>query len=159
MANPNPKNQFVAGNQYGARSKGARQRISDRFLTTLQTDFEQHAETVIERMRTEDNTAYVQMVAKLIPQQLQAHLTVDTTPQGLTADEWDAVRQVARAVASAGATGISKEQVSQWLVEDLTRRMAAQLPQVTLLPAPEHNCSPEPNGSTAPPPCPVPVKG
>jgi|SRR5579859_1501016 len=142
MANPNPVNRFQRGNQFGGRTKGAKARLSDRFFEALSADFEEHADVVIGKVRENDATAYLNIVAKLMPRELEAKLQVQSIPAGLDAAEWAIVADLARFVRQAGAGDVPKEVVAQWIMEDLRGRMAAALPQLKVLPA-------------LPPPCPV----
>jgi hypothetical protein len=104
MANHNPPtNGFKSGNQFGTiqrTAKGARQRISDRFLSALSDDFHEHADTIIRTVRENDAGQYLAVVAKLLPAQVQAHLTVETaTPlSNLTDDEQDTLSALLKVV-------------------------------------------------------------
>ena len=60
MANPNPSpaTRFTPGNPGSGRAKqkGARDRLSVAFLTAFAQDFEQHGESVIQKVRESDPT-------------------------------------------------------------------------------------------------------
>ena len=46
---------------------GAKNKISEKFITALTADFEQHGEAVIERVRSEKPENYLKIVADLVP--------------------------------------------------------------------------------------------
>jgi hypothetical protein len=74
MANPSPATRFQAGNQYGGRTKGARARLSDKFFAALSADFDERADSVIATVRQNDPAVYLNIVAKLMPRELEARL-------------------------------------------------------------------------------------
>lgn len=55
-----------SGNPAG-RPAGTKNKISEKFITALTADFEQHGETVIERVRSEKPEAYLKIVSDLVP--------------------------------------------------------------------------------------------
>ena len=55
-----------SGNPAG-RPPGSKNKISEKFITALTADFEQHGETVIERVRAEKPEAYLKIVSDLVP--------------------------------------------------------------------------------------------
>jgi hypothetical protein len=58
-----------SGNPAG-RPPGAKNKIADKFITALTADFEQHGETVIERVRAEKPDTYLKIVADLVPKDM-----------------------------------------------------------------------------------------
>jgi hypothetical protein len=69
-----------SGNALG-RPKGARNRLSEHFLTTFGQDFEQHGIEVIERVRSERPHDYLKIAVTLLPK--QAELETHTRPREL----------------------------------------------------------------------------
>lgn len=55
-----------SGNPAG-RPAGSKNRISEKFIQAITADFEQHGETVIEKVRTEKPENYLKIVADLVP--------------------------------------------------------------------------------------------
>jgi hypothetical protein len=71
----NTTGRFLPGNSgNGGRPRGARSKLSEGFLDALQADFEQHGAGVIETVRQKDPTAYLKVVANLMPARLEAQL-------------------------------------------------------------------------------------
>jgi hypothetical protein len=58
-----------SGNLAG-RPKGARSRLGEKFIETLASDFEQHGEEVIERVRTRDPVQYVKVISNILPREV-----------------------------------------------------------------------------------------
>jgi hypothetical protein len=65
---------FLTGNNGGGRPRGARSKLSERFLNALQADFEQHGPDVIAKVRIEKPDVYLKVVANLMPARLEAQL-------------------------------------------------------------------------------------
>ena len=61
--------QFQKGNP--GRPRGSRNKIGEEFLAALQADFLVHGDDVVEKVRKLSPTKYLQIVAKLLPQQLE----------------------------------------------------------------------------------------
>jgi hypothetical protein len=55
-----------SGNPAG-RPPGAKNKISEKFITALTADFEQHGETVISRVRADKPEVYLKIVSDLVP--------------------------------------------------------------------------------------------
>lgn len=55
-----------SGNPAG-RPPGTKNKISEKFITALTADFEQHGETVIAQVRADKPEAYLKIVADLVP--------------------------------------------------------------------------------------------
>lgn len=73
MANPNPSpsTRFQPGNGGGGhRKKGARDRITSKFLEELAEDFEAAGKDAIAKVRDTDPGKYLQVVASLVPREL-----------------------------------------------------------------------------------------
>jgi Family of unknown function (DUF5681) len=72
-----------SGNPAG-RPKGARSRLGERFIEALASDFEQHGEEVVERVRVRDPVQYLKVVANILPREvvvaaLNVNATIDPT--------------------------------------------------------------------------------
>jgi hypothetical protein len=74
MSDRDDKGRFLTGNSGGGRPRGARSKLSEGFLDALQADFEQHGVEVIAKVRHQDPTAYLKVVANLMPAKLEAEL-------------------------------------------------------------------------------------
>lgn len=75
-AKPSPaqdeKGRFVAGNSgNGGRAKGSRNKLSEAFTAALHDDFVANGPEVIERVRTDDPSAYLRVIASIVPKQLE----------------------------------------------------------------------------------------
>ena len=63
---------FLPGNNGGGgRPFGARNKLSEAFLSALATDFERHGADVIERVRQDKPDAYLKVVASIMPQKFE----------------------------------------------------------------------------------------
>lgn len=60
---------FVKGQSGNPAGKppGAKNKISEKFITALTADFEQNGEAVIERVRNDKPEQYLKIVADLVP--------------------------------------------------------------------------------------------
>lgn len=60
---------FVKGQSGNPAGKppGAKNKISEKFISALTADFEQHGETVIAQVRTDKPEQYLKIVADLVP--------------------------------------------------------------------------------------------
>ena len=126
--NPSPLTRFQLGNREGGRTKGARNRITDRFLEVFGADFDDHADTVIATVRAEDPTSYLRIVAHLLPKELEARLQVEQrAPGNLDPGEWATLRRVLDLIEAAGASGFPPEQVFQLIEHTLRAEMASRL--------------------------------
>jgi hypothetical protein len=59
-----------SGNPAG-RPRGARNKLGEAFVAALFDDFSQHGPAAIARVREEDPTAYVKVVASLLPREIK----------------------------------------------------------------------------------------
>jgi hypothetical protein len=99
MANPNPATRFAPGNQHGGRMKGARARLSDKFFAALSADFDERADAVIAAVRENDPSTYLNIVARLMPKELEARLQIEQRlPGNLTGEEYAQLRRVVELV-------------------------------------------------------------
>jgi hypothetical protein len=84
MANPNPppppkEYQFKPGQSGnpGGMAKGTRKAIQTRFLNALCKDFDEHGESAIEAARLANPLGYVNVVASLLPKQVEETKPLD----------------------------------------------------------------------------------
>lgn len=69
---------FVSGNIGGpGRPKSSRNQISENFLTMFARDVEEHGESVIQRVRAENPTAYLKIWSDLLPRDVHLDVSVD----------------------------------------------------------------------------------
>jgi hypothetical protein len=73
---------FAPGN--AGRPVGSRNRLSQRVLRTLLTDFETHQHEVLHRMRHSFAPAYLSIIARVLPRQVEV---VGPAPATFTAEE------------------------------------------------------------------------
>jgi hypothetical protein len=65
----NSNGTFAKGNP--GRPKGSRNKLSSEFINVLAEDFGKHGNAVVEKLRQENPTAYVNVIAKLVPAGLE----------------------------------------------------------------------------------------
>lgn len=72
MAPPPPQaSQFKPGHPGGpGRPRGARSRLGEAFINAVLTDFEAHGVGAIEKVRIEDPSTYVRVIAGLLPKEV-----------------------------------------------------------------------------------------
>lgn len=72
---------FVKGQSGNPAGKppGSKNKISEKFITALTADFEQHGDTVIEKVRTEKPENYLKIVADLVPKDFNIEGNVGLT--------------------------------------------------------------------------------
>jgi hypothetical protein len=70
---------FQPGNTYGGRPKGARNRLSHKFLQDLIADWEANGAAAIRIMRHEDPVAYCKLVGSLVPREVE--ITANTVAE------------------------------------------------------------------------------
>lgn len=63
----------------GGRPKGSRNAITQMFIAAITADFEKHGSTALARLRKENPGVYCQLVAHLIPKQIEGELNVRTS--------------------------------------------------------------------------------
>ena len=88
----NGKGQFlqgVSGNAAG-RPKGSRNRVGEAFLEVLADDFEAHGREAVEQCRLTNPTAYIRIVASLLPEKLETTALVVEQPD-MTQEKFDAM--------------------------------------------------------------------
>ena len=82
------KGRFTPGNSGGARPIGARTKLSDAFCQALLDDFEAHGIAAIEALRLQDPSAYIRVIASMVPKQVKAEIL---PLHGLSDDELSAL--------------------------------------------------------------------
>lgn len=72
---------FVKGQSGNPAGKppGSKNKISEKFITALTADFEQHGETVIERVRNDKPENYLKIVADLVPKDFNVEGNIGLT--------------------------------------------------------------------------------
>jgi hypothetical protein len=85
-----------SGNPAG-RAPGSKNKISEKFISALTADFEQHGETVIERVRAEKPEQYLKIVSDLVPKDfnIEGNLGLTVTIRKFTIDEYQSAERVA----------------------------------------------------------------
>ena len=58
------------------RPKGSRNKLSERFLSALCADFEEHGDDVLRTLRETQPAVYVRVIASLLPTQVEAHASI-----------------------------------------------------------------------------------
>jgi len=64
------KGRFLTGNSGGGRKKGSRNRLTETFLSAVESDFSQHGLEALAQLRANDPAAYLRIIAALIPRDL-----------------------------------------------------------------------------------------
>jgi hypothetical protein len=64
------------GNAAG-RPKGARSRLTEDFLSAVAEDFEKHGKSALTKVREEDPSTYLRVVAQLIPKESELNIKGD----------------------------------------------------------------------------------
>jgi hypothetical protein len=103
-AHKDPEKQFKpgqSGNPAG-RPKGARSKLGEAFLADMLEDWEEHGAAVIAKVRENDPTQYVKVVASVLPKELNVRVN---ELDDLTDDQL--ARQLAGIAAKLANAGIS----------------------------------------------------
>jgi hypothetical protein len=66
---------FVTGNIGGGRPKGARNKLGEEFIQALYDSFMEHGTETLEKVRTDDPTQYVKVIASLLPKELNVKVS------------------------------------------------------------------------------------
>jgi hypothetical protein len=91
----------------GGRPRGARNKLGNDFVAALQRDFAEHGEIVIAKVRASRPSAYLKIVAGLVPKQVE--VTERGMIEGLSEDELEAgIALLQRQIEAAG--GVVHEQ-------------------------------------------------
>ena len=61
---------FLSGNSGGGRKKGSRNRLTEVFLAAIESDFAAHGPDALAKLRDDDPSAYLRIVASLVPRDL-----------------------------------------------------------------------------------------
>jgi hypothetical protein len=84
---------FQKGNSGGGRKRGARDRISSKFLTELADDFEKNGHGVVAICRVEKPVEYLTIIASVLPKELEI---TDSRLQEIDDAELDALLALVR---------------------------------------------------------------
>src|SRR5450759_3195305 len=84
LGNLTPFKPGESGNPDG-RPKGARSKLSERFLAELLADFEVHGADAIVKTREADPAAYIRVIASLLPREIKAEALADLTDEQIDA--------------------------------------------------------------------------
>jgi hypothetical protein len=60
---------FLTGNNGGGRTKGARNKLSEVFLSAVTADFAEHGAQALADLRTKDPESYLRLVGALVPRE------------------------------------------------------------------------------------------
>lgn len=97
--NPSPATRFSAENPGRAKQKGARDRLSTKFLTALADDFETNGAAVLEEVRKKDPATYMRVCASILPKEME----ITSRPlDGLSDEDLAAAIEHLKAVAVQG---------------------------------------------------------
>ncbi len=67
QADRNARGQFLVGHTgIGGRPRGARNKLGEAFLHDLHADWEKHGRSVIERVRRDDPSTYLRVMASIV---------------------------------------------------------------------------------------------
>jgi uncharacterized protein DUF5681 len=123
-----------SGNPKG-RPKGSRHKISEAFLSDLLDHYQKHGFEAIDRMRKEDPTAYVRMVASFVSKQIGLKESTEQSG-GLTIRHEDALRELDECQATHSENSYATNSASARSPSENARKGAASAP-VSLIPMAE----------------------
>ena len=73
---------FITGNSgSGGRPKGARAKLGEAFLAALAADFEEGGADAAERVRIEDPSTYMRVIASTLPKELNVSTVADLSDE------------------------------------------------------------------------------
>lgn len=94
---------FLSGNIGGGRTKGARNKLGEAFLSDMLADWEAHGPKVIETVRAEKPDQYLKVVASILPKEMNVRVS---ELEELSDDELDRrIRALADAIQLEIGTG------------------------------------------------------
>ncbi len=67
---------FVTGNIGGGRPKGSRNKLGEQFIQDLYSEWQESGVSALKRVAADDPTAFVKLVAGVLPRELDASLNV-----------------------------------------------------------------------------------
>ncbi len=116
---------FIVGHKRSrGRPKGSRVRLSEKFFAAMHDDFEENGVAAIARMRFHDPSAYVSVIAKLMPQKLE----ISTPTDGMTDERLAEMLDYAERMAAAHAST---------MIEGQMRNVTPALPPLAAAPLTE----------------------
>ncbi len=65
-----PSGRFLTGNIGGGRKKGARNKLTEMFVTAVADDFAEHGAGALSNLRATDPASYLKIVAQFVPREL-----------------------------------------------------------------------------------------
>jgi hypothetical protein len=122
---PNPK----------GRPLGSRQRIAEKLIADIGDVWERRGATILEHLATEQPEVVARIAYGLLPRENMISVEA-RLPGNLSPEQWAALSRLLACIETAGASDVSPEQISEWLVEDLRARLAKSVVEVEALPAP-----------------------
>jgi hypothetical protein len=91
---------FGKGNRFSSgRPRGSKHKLSEGFIHALADDFEVHGEKAIQRMREDDPSGYIRVIAGLMPKQIGIERPLD----GLTDTELEEAIALLQAMTHQGS--------------------------------------------------------
>jgi hypothetical protein len=68
---------FLTGNNGGGRPRGSRNKLGEQFVSDLYSEWQKSGAAALKRMSQDDPTAFVRVVAGILPREIDATLSVD----------------------------------------------------------------------------------
>src|SRR5450631_654252 len=68
---------FLTGNNGGGRPRGSRNKLGEQFVSDLYAEWQKSGAVALKRMSQDDPTAFVRVVAGILPREFDATLSVD----------------------------------------------------------------------------------
>lgn len=95
--NPNPATRFQKGSAPpGGRPKGTRDKLSTAFISALADSFEKHGMAALDKVRTEDTSTYIRVIASLQPKEVELKAPLDAMDDGTLLEAISALTQAIR---------------------------------------------------------------
>jgi len=68
---------FLAGNSGGGRPKGSRNKLGEQFIADVYSEWQKSGADALKKMSAENPSAFVRVVAGILPKEIDATLTVN----------------------------------------------------------------------------------